>query len=141
MDLDGALEVLGNMQEVNLATIDGDQPRVRVVTLIPYEDRFWITSRTSARKMDQIRANNRVEINLTVGENIEGDRDFGTVRATGRLKIVDDPTVKKELAGQMPFFDMIFNSVDDPEYTLMKLDLSRIKVLYPYRDEMATFDL
>jgi len=141
MDLDGTLEILGNMREVNLATIDGDQPRVRVVTLIPYGDQFWITSRTSARKMDQIRANNRVEINLTIGENIEGDRDFGTVRATGRLGIVDDPAVKRELAEQTPFFDKIFDSVDDPEYTLMKLDLSRIKVLFPYRDEMATFDL
>ena len=141
MDLDGALEILGNMQQVNLATIDGDQPRVRMVTLIPYGDRFWITSRKSGEKIDQIRANNRVEINLTVGENIEGDKDFGTVRATGRLEIVDDPTIKKELAEQIPFINTIFDSVDDPEYTLMKLDLSRIKVLFPYREEMATFDL
>jgi len=137
MELDEALGLLRRMQLVNLATIDGDQPRVRAVTLIPHADLLWISSRDSAGKMEQIRRNDRVEFNLTVGE---GD-DLGTLRVTGRLEIIDDPEVKRELAEQMPFFDMIFESVDDPDYTLMRFDPSRIKVLFPYKEVMATFDL
>lgn len=137
MELEETLGLLGKMQHINLATIDGDQPRVRAVTLIPYNDQFWISSRTSTNKMEQIRANNKVEMNLNVGS----EKDLGTVRATGRLEIIDDLAVKQELAGQMPFFNMFWKSADDPEFTLMRLDLSRIEVLYPYKNEFASFDL
>ncbi|NYT12088.1 MAG: pyridoxamine 5'-phosphate oxidase family protein [Methanomassiliicoccales archaeon] len=137
MEKDEALGLLSNLSLVNLATIDGDQPRVRAVTLVAYDDQFWISTRTSADKMGQIRANDKVELNLSVGS----DRDFGTVRATGRVEVIDDEAVKSELAGQMPFFNMIFKSIDDPDYTLLRLDLSRIKVLYPYKNEMFAFDL
>lgn len=137
MELKEALDIMGGMKLVNLATIDGDQPRVRAVILIPHADRFWISSRTSAAKMDQIRQNDRVEISLTTGE----EDDLTTLRATGRLIIIEDPDVKKELALQMPFFDKIWDSIDDPNYTLMRLDLSSIRVAIPYRNEAFTFDL
>jgi general stress protein 26 len=137
MEKEEVLGLLGNMSLVNLATIDGDQPRVRAVTLIVHKDQFWISSRTSTSKMKQIRSNNRVEINLNVGS----DDDFGSVRATGKLQIIDDPALRTELAGQMSFFNMFWKSPEDPEYTLMRLDLNKIQVLFPYKNEMATFDL
>ena len=137
MEKEEALGLLNNMQLVNLATIDGDQPRVRAVTLVSYKDQFWITSRTSAGKMEQIHANNKVEFNLNVGSN----NNLGTVRATGELEIIGDMATKAELAEQMPFFSMFWKTPEDPGYTLMRLDLKRIQVLFPYKNEMAAFDL
>jgi uncharacterized pyridoxamine 5'-phosphate oxidase family protein len=137
MEKEEVLGLLGNMSLINLATIDDDQPRVRAVTLIVHNDQFWISSGTSAGKMKQIRENNKVEVNLNVGS----DNDFGSVRATGKVEIIEDLAVKAELAEQMPFFKMFWKSPEDPEYTLLRLDLSRIEALYPYKNEMFAFDL
>jgi uncharacterized pyridoxamine 5'-phosphate oxidase family protein len=90
MEKEEALGLLNNMQLVNLATIDGDQLRVR---------------------------------------------------ATGNLEIIENMAVKAELAEQMPFFSMFWKTPEDPGYTLMRLDLKRIQVLFPYKNEMAAFDL
>ena len=40
------LEEFGDLQHVVLATVDGDQPRVRPVTLISLDGRFWVTTGT-----------------------------------------------------------------------------------------------
>jgi hypothetical protein len=44
-----------DFQHVFLATTEGDQPRVRPVTLIYFDKRFWITTGTSNAKVKQIR--------------------------------------------------------------------------------------
>jgi uncharacterized pyridoxamine 5'-phosphate oxidase family protein len=137
MELDDALSILRNMQLVSLATVEGDQPRVRTVTLIPYRKELWMASRTSADKVGQIQRNDRVEISLNIGEG----EDIATLRGTGRVEIVTDQEVKREVADHMPFFNLFWRSVDEPEFTLMRLVLDRIKVLFPYRNEVASFDL
>ncbi|MDH5375733.1 MAG: pyridoxamine 5'-phosphate oxidase family protein [Candidatus Bathyarchaeota archaeon] len=54
-----------------MATIDGDQPRVRSVTLINFNGKFWITTDTWSEKVKQIQKNPKVEISFVFKREIE----------------------------------------------------------------------
>lgn len=43
-----------NLQFIYLATCEGDQPRVRPVTLVCLDERFWILTGTDNAKTQQI---------------------------------------------------------------------------------------
>jgi len=43
-----------DFQHMFLATTDGDQPKVRPVTLIYFDKRFWITTGTTSAKVKQM---------------------------------------------------------------------------------------
>ena len=64
-----------NMQEIMLATAEGDKPRLRPVTLLRHEDRFWILTGTNDAKTQQLRANPSIEFALMLekGENRRGE--------------------------------------------------------------------
>ena len=62
--IENILNQIGNFQHVFLATIEGDQPRVRPVTLINFEGKFWVTTETRSRKVKQIMKNPKVELSF-----------------------------------------------------------------------------
>ena len=49
-----------DLQFVYLATTEGDQPRVRPVTLLYIDKKFWITTGTNSAKVKQIKANQKI---------------------------------------------------------------------------------
>jgi len=49
-----------DFQHVSLATIESDQPRVRPVTLIYFDKRFWITTDSWSAKVKQIQKNEKI---------------------------------------------------------------------------------
>ena len=59
--LDKVLSSFKETQFVALATIDGIQPRVRPMTLIYLEHRFWMVTSSSSDKVAQIKQNANVE--------------------------------------------------------------------------------
>lgn len=83
-----------DIQAVFLATADGDQPKVRPVTLLYYNDRLWIGTGTNAAKIKQIKENKKVEFCLF----IEEEEKSGYIRATSEALIVHDNETRKLLA-------------------------------------------
>ena len=116
-----------DFQHVFLATTEGDQPRVRPVTLIYFDKRFWITTGTSDAKVKQIQGNPKVELCLLL---TEGDRDL-YVRAAGLAKIIEDKETKGKMARHCDFFSEHWESVDDPNYTLLEVCPTEVEYLRP----------
>ena len=122
-----ALKQLKNFQHVFLATIDGDQPRVRPVTLINFEGKFWITTDTKSEKVKQIMKNPKVEFSFIFKKR---NRNC-CLRVTGLAKIIKDRQIKAKLAKHCNFFSKHWKSVDDPNYTLLQIIPSEITYVTP----------
>lgn len=116
-----------DFQHVFLATVDGDQPRVRPVTLINFDGKFWITTDTWSEKVKQIRKNPKVEFSFVFKK---GNRDCCT-RVTGLAKIIKDKQIKTRLATHCDFFSKHWKSVNDPNYTLLQISPSEATYVTP----------
>jgi general stress protein 26 len=106
-----------DFQHAFLATIEGDQPRVRPVTLINFDEKFWVTTDTWSEKIKQIQKNPKVEFSFMFKK---GDKDC-CIRVTGLAKIIKDKLVKAKLARHCDFFSKHWESVDDPNYALLEI--------------------
>lgn len=123
-------EVWGHFKDyqfILLATSEEDQPRVRPVTLVCLDEKFWILTGTNNAKTKQILKNPKIEFCLLFqkGEN------FGYVRAAGLAKIIQDRKTKIKIAEQCNFFSEYWKGLDDPNYTLIELHLTEIEYLRP----------
>jgi len=80
-------EVLNHFKDyqiVYLATAEENQPRVRPVTLLYLDKKFWITTGTDNAKVKQIRTNPQMEFCLLIDEQ----KKQGYIRDSGMAKII-----------------------------------------------------
>lgn len=126
-----------NHQYVFLATSEGDQPKVRPVTLVYLNGRFWILTGTRNAKTTQIQKNPKIEFCLLFqdGEN------RGYIRATAVARIIQNRETKVKIAEHTDFFNEFWNDPDDPNYTLMELCPSEIEYLRPKEMAVQRFAL
>ncbi len=117
MTREEVLNQFEDFQHVFLATMDGDQPRVRPVTLISFEDKYWIMTDKGSEKVKQVQKNPKVEISFLFKKK---DLDC-CLRVTGLAEIVKEEIVKKKLAEHCDFFSLHWESVEDPNYTLLQI--------------------
>jgi len=116
-----------DFQHVSLATMEGDQPRVRPVTLIYFNKRFWITTSTRSAKVKQIQRNPKIEFCLLFKE---GDRNC-CIRVAGLAKIIKDKETKAKIARHFDSFSKHWESIDDPDYTLLEMCPAEIEYVRP----------
>ena len=116
-----------DMQPVFLATIDGNIPRVRPVTLIHFDKKMWVTTGSGDAKIRQIKENQNIEfcLLLGVGEN------SGYVRCMGQAEIVRDAATRKLLADNIPFFKQFWKTPDDPGYALLRIHTKEVEYVRP----------
>jgi general stress protein 26 len=126
-DIEEVWSQFEDFQHVFLATMEGDQPRVRPVTLINFDGKFWVTTDTWSEKVKQIQKNPKVEFSFVFKK---GDRDC-CVRVTGLAKIIRDKLVKAKLASHCDFFSKHWESIDDPDYTLLEIFPSEATYVTP----------
>lgn len=113
-------EIRENFSEepyIFLATTEGDQPRVRPVTLIHLRNRLCVTTGSNDAKVKQIRRNPNVEFCLL----LEKDERKGTIRAECEAKIVENQDVKADVYNNISFAKEFWRSSEDPNYTLIEL--------------------
>ena len=122
-------------QPVMLATGEGEQPRVRPVTLIHHEQGFWIATGSKSAKVKQIERNPQIEFCL----QFQGEGDGGYVRVAGKGEIVVDRETKKRVAEQLDFFDDYWNGVDDPDYALLRINPVEVEYMRPGEMEAQKF--
>jgi len=81
-----------NFLHTSLATCDGDQPRVRIVSPIVEDDMtMWVTTRSTSRKVKQLRENPK--ICLACVEPPDGDKAATVI---GEAQIISDIEKKKQ---------------------------------------------
>lgn len=114
-------------QPVYLATVEGDRPRVRPVTLIKLENRFLFATGSKDAKVSQIKQTPKIEFCLLV----EKGENKGTLRAECIAKIVEDIKLKTTVFNKSPFMKEFFKTPSDPSYTLIELNPIRFEYMRP----------
>ena len=120
---------------IHLSTIDGDQPRVRIVSFTVHGQSLWVATRSGDDKVTQIHNNSKVEFTLPV----RGKEKIGCLRATAEAIIVDDPTKREEIASLIPWFMGYWKSSDDPNFTLIRLNM--IKILFDHHETSSKYTI
>jgi general stress protein 26 len=109
-------------QVVSFATIEGQQPRVRPMSLIHLENRFYMITGArggrDAEKLKQLRVNPRFEYYLT----LEGSRVNGFIRGSGLAHEVDDEPTRRKVYDAVEWARGYFPTVEHPDYVLLELE-------------------
>lgn len=104
-------------QTIFLATADGNQPRLRPVTLIRLKNRLFVATGAGDAKVKQIRQNPKTEFCLLVEK--EGRK--GTIRAECEAELVQDSNLKADTYNKIPFMKEFWSSPEDSGYALIEL--------------------
>lgn len=118
---DRIYEYFKEQQVVSFATVEGRQPRVRPMTLIHSDDRFFMITGArggkDAYKLRQIRKNPRFEYYLT----LKGEKVDGFIRGMGDTWEVRDRDTREKIYNKVEWATSFFPTVDHPDYVLMEL--------------------
>lgn len=103
-----------------VATIDGDQPRVRAFLSVFFEDdRIYFTTGAVKDVFRQLNKNPKVELLYLA-------KDFREMmRVTGSFEMVDDRQKKQKLIDEREYLKGF--KADDPEFILLRLSHGRAR--------------
>jgi uncharacterized pyridoxamine 5'-phosphate oxidase family protein len=120
---DEVFSLVKQTQPVYLASIEGNEPRVRPVTLIFFNDEFWVATGSNDAKVNQIRDNENIEFCLP----LKGEKSTGYIRGSGRAEIVDSLAARKMIFENIGFIKYHWSEPTDPDYILLKIILTEIE--------------
>ena len=118
-----ALAVLAADRFPDLATIDGDQPRVRPVSPVR-TDRFtvYVANLRGYHKTAEIAANPKVELCYL-------DARHDQVRITGVAEVVTDRAVLQEIWDANPLLRQYLGSLDNPALIVYRIRPGRVRFM------------
>lgn len=122
-------------QCVYLATAEGDQPRVRPVTLLDIERKFWIATGRRSAKSRQMLRNPNVEFCLPLTETC----GTGYLRIAGVATPEADAETRKRIGDQIPFLKKFWAGPDDPNFILFRITRVEVEYLRPGEMTAVTF--
>lgn len=122
-------------QCVYLATAEGDQPRVRPVTLLDIDRRFWIATGRRSAKARQILRNPNVEFCLPLTETC----GTGYLRIAGVATAEEDSETRRRIGDQISFLREYWSGPDDPNVILIRITRVEIEYLKPGEMTAVTF--
>ncbi len=107
----------------HLATLDGDQPRVRPVSPVRTDGfTVYVANLRSYHKTGEIAANPRVELCYL-------DDRHDQVRITGVAEVVDDRGVLQEIWDANPLMRQYLGSIDNPELIVYRIRPTRVRFM------------
>jgi uncharacterized pyridoxamine 5'-phosphate oxidase family protein len=119
--IDRIMGSFSEQQVVSFATVEGQQPRVRPMTLIHLDDRFYMITGArggrDAKKLQQLRVNPRFEYHMS----LKGEKVNGFIRGMGEAHEVDDPSVRKRVYDAIDWARSYFDNADHLDYVLLEL--------------------
>jgi len=118
-----ALAVVQNDRFPYLASIDGDQPRVRPVSPVR-TDRFtvYIANLRAYHKTVEIAANPKVELCYL-------DDHHDQVRITGLAETVTDRALLQEIWDANPLMRQYLGSLDNPQLIVYRIHPNRVRYM------------
>ena len=118
-----ALAVIAADPFPQLASIDGDQPRVRPVSPVRSDGfTIYVASMRSSGKTGELDRNPKVELCYLT-------KDHDQVRITGIAAYVSDPDVRALIWDANPLLRAYLTSVDNPEFMLYRISPVRIRFM------------
>ena len=122
-------------QCVYLATAEGDQPRVRPVTLLDIDRKFWIATGRRSAKARQMLRNPNVEFCLPLTETC----GTGYLRIAGVATAEEDPETRRRIGDQISVLREYWSGPDDPNVILIRITRVEIEYLKPGEMTAVTF--
>ncbi len=115
-----AKDIVKKVKFPMLATMDGDQPRVRPVSPVRTEGfTVYVANLKSYGKTKEIEVNNKVELCYL-------DDDHNQVRITGLAEIVHDKKLLEDIWNANRLLQHYLGSIDNPELVVYKINPVRI---------------
>ncbi len=106
-----------------LASIDGDQPRVRPVSPVRTDGfTVYVANLRSYHKTGEIAANPKVELCYM-------DTHHNQVRITGIAEVLDDRALLEEIFAENPLLKHYLGSVDNPELIIYRIAPTRVRYM------------
>jgi general stress protein 26 len=106
-----------------LATIDGDQPRLRPVSPVRTDGfTVYVANLRGYHKTLEIAANPRVELGYV-------DDQHDQVRITGRAEVVSDRPLLQEIWDANPLLRQYLGSIDNPELIVYRIVPDRVRYM------------
>jgi len=110
-----ALAVIAADRFPQLASIDGDQPRVRPVSPVRTDEfTVYVANLRSYHKTVEIEANPKVELCYLDGEHNQ-------VRITAVAEVLSDETLLQEIWDANPLLRQYLGSVDNPQLIVYRM--------------------
>jgi general stress protein 26 len=121
--LDLATALIKKVKFPQLATIDGDQPRVRPVSPVRTEGfTVYVANLKSYGKTAEISANPKVELGYV-------DEEHNQLRITGKAEVVNDRKLLEEIWNSNRLLKHYLGSVDNPELIVYRIVPSRVRYM------------
>jgi len=118
-----ALAVIAADRFPQLATIDGDQPRVRPVSPVKSDGfTIYVANLRMYHKTAEIAANPRVELCYM-------DAGHNQVRLTGLAHVVTDRTVLQEIWDANPLMRQFLGSLDNPQLIVYRIRPTQVRYM------------
>src|SRR3954451_15063308 len=118
-----------------LATVDGDQPRVRPVSPVRTEGfTVYIANLRAYHKTAEIEANPKVELCYL-------DDHHDQVRLTGLAEVVDDRALLQEIWDENPLLRQYLGSLDNPQLIVYRIRPLRARFMREWALEYSNVPL
>lgn len=106
-----------------LATLDGDQPRLRPVSPVRTDGfTVYVANLRGYHKTAEIEANPRVELGYLASNHDQ-------VRITGIAEIVTDPTLLRQIWDANPLLRQYLGRIDNPEFILYRVRPTSVRFM------------
>ncbi|HEX6927391.1 MAG TPA: pyridoxamine 5'-phosphate oxidase family protein [Longimicrobiaceae bacterium] len=106
-----------------LATVDGDQPRVRPVSPVRTENfTVYVANLRGYHKTEEIAANPRVELCYV-------DHEHNQVRITGIAEVLRDDSLLHEIWSTNPLLRYYLGEADNPELIVYRIIPIRVRYM------------
>jgi general stress protein 26 len=118
-----ALAVIAADRFPYLATMDGDQPRLRPVSPVRTEGfTVYIANLRAYHKTVEIAANPKVELCYL-------DDRHDQVRITGVADVVSDQTILQEIWNSNPLLRQYLGRIDNPDFVVYRIRPNRVRYM------------
>ena len=118
-----ALAVVRADRFPNLATMDGDQPRVRPVSPVRTEGfTVYVANLRAYHKTQEIAANPKVELCYL-------DNNHDQVRISGEAEVLADRPLLQEIWDANPLLRQYLGSVDNPQLIVYRINPLRVRYM------------
>ncbi len=135
MTKDEAIDIVRDAGFGYLATLDGDQPRVR--PMMPYlseDGKLLLALLGRSRTLNQIKDNAKVEVCFV-------DRKMWYCRVTGTAVISSDIAHKEAVWDAIPMLRQYFSGPADPNFHLAVIDIDHMEAMTPHGREPEKISL
>jgi general stress protein 26 len=118
-----AAEVMEKAKFPMLASVDGDQPRLRPVSPVKTDGfTVYVASLRRYSKTAELESNPKVELCYM-------DPNHDQVRITGTVEVLTDPQEKQQIWDSNPLLRQYLGSIENPELLIYRMLPSRVRYM------------